>query len=234
MKKKFSFYCSMLGAVLALYLFNCLRVQRWHFASTGDEPKLEFTQTQAEFYLSNDTIFDEGGMSVRSHQKSQTLKVYVKPKRTSDDRALVSRADGQVYRIKMNVVELDVPYSQTSALPTIAMVVTGVISVVVIIWIVFLVFRIFRRMGKHGIFVTQVSRSMETAGVLLTGLYLFQSLSNIIIGDYLARHIVLAEYAVISKNDANIMYILTGLALMIISQIILMGKDLKDEQDLTI
>ena len=75
---------------------------------------------------------------------------------------------------------------------------------------------------------------METAGVLLTGLYLFQSLSNIIIGDYLARHIVLAEYAVISKNDANIMYILTGLALMIISQIILMGKDLKDEQDLTI
>ena len=30
------------------------------------------------------------------------------------------------------------------------------------------------------------------------------------------------------------MYILTGLALMIISQIILMGKDLKEEQELTI
>ena len=75
---------------------------------------------------------------------------------------------------------------------------------------------------------------METTGILLTVLYIFQSLSNIIIGDYLAKHIVLAEYAIISKNDANIMFILTGLALMIISQIILMGKDLKEDQDLTI
>jgi hypothetical protein len=30
------------------------------------------------------------------------------------------------------------------------------------------------------------------------------------------------------------MYLLTGLGLMIISQIILMGKDLKEEQELTI
>jgi hypothetical protein len=30
------------------------------------------------------------------------------------------------------------------------------------------------------------------------------------------------------------MYLITGLALMIISQIILMGKDLQEEQDLTI
>ncbi|MBR4843270.1 MAG: DUF2975 domain-containing protein [Bacteroidaceae bacterium] len=234
MKKKFSFYCSMLGAVLAIYLLNCLRVQHWHYGSTGDEPQLEFTQTPAEFYLSNDTVYHEGGMSVNSHQKSQTIKVYVRPKRTSDDRALISRTDGQVYRIKMREVELDVPYSQKSAIPTIAVVITGVISVVVIIWIVIMVFRIFRRMGKEGVFVTQVSKSMETTGILLTALYLFQSLSNIIIGDYLAKHIVLAEYAVISKNDANIMFILTGLALMIISQIILMGKDLKEEQDLTI
>jgi hypothetical protein len=36
------------------------------------------------------------------------------------------------------------------------------------------------------------------------------------------------------KNECNSMFIFTGLALMIISQIILMGKDLKDEQELTI
>lgn len=51
---------------------------------------------------------------------------------------------------------------------------------------------------------------------------------------YLIRNIELAEYEVVFTNDTNQMYILTGLALMIISQIILMGKDIKDEHDLTI
>ena len=48
------------------------------------------------------------------------------------------------------------------------------------------------------------------------------------------RNIKLAEYDVVFQNNTNSMLIITGLALMIISQIILMGKDLKEEQDLTI
>ena len=47
-------------------------------------------------------------------------------------------------------------------------------------------------------------------------------------------HIQLADHSIIFKNECNSMYILTGLTLLIISQIILMGKDLKDEQELTI
>ena len=48
------------------------------------------------------------------------------------------------------------------------------------------------------------------------------------------QYLVLADYAVVFQNNCNNMYIFTGLALMIVSQIILMGRELKDDQALTI
>nr|MCR4701646.1 hypothetical protein [Bacteroidaceae bacterium] len=71
-------------------------------------------------------------------------------------------------------------------------------------------------------------------GILLTVLYLFQFIGSYVIMQYFIREVRLAGYYIVFRNDCNSMYIITGLALMIISQIILMGKDLKDEQDLTI
>ncbi|MBO4772312.1 MAG: DUF2975 domain-containing protein [Bacteroidales bacterium] len=47
-------------------------------------------------------------------------------------------------------------------------------------------------------------------------------------------HIQLAYYSIVYKNDCNIMFLIMGLSLMVISQVILMGKELKEEQDLTI
>jgi hypothetical protein len=44
----------------------------------------------------------------------------------------------------------------------------------------------------------------------------------------------MADYYVVFKNECDGMYILTGLGLMMISQIILMGRDMKEEQELTI
>ena len=44
----------------------------------------------------------------------------------------------------------------------------------------------------------------------------------------------IAYYNIESMNESNPMLIFTGLALMIISQVILMGKELKEEQELTI
>ena len=44
----------------------------------------------------------------------------------------------------------------------------------------------------------------------------------------------IAYYNIEFMNESNPMLIFTGLALMIISQVILMGKELKVEQKLTI
>jgi hypothetical protein len=44
----------------------------------------------------------------------------------------------------------------------------------------------------------------------------------------------MADYDIVFCNTSNIMYIISGLAFMVVSQVILMGKELKDEQDLTV
>jgi hypothetical protein len=48
------------------------------------------------------------------------------------------------------------------------------------------------------------------------------------------RETVMMAYYDICWESASIYYIVFGLVLMILSQIILKGKDLKDEQELTI
>ena len=75
---------------------------------------------------------------------------------------------------------------------------------------------------------------LEITGIILVALYLVQFLSGYLITQYYIKHIVLAEMEVIFRNTANFMFLITGFALMIISQVILMGKDIKDDQELTI
>ena len=71
-------------------------------------------------------------------------------------------------------------------------------------------------------------------GWLLVVLYVSQYLIAYISAKHLMHYLVLADYAVVFQNNCNNMYIFTGLALMIVSQIILMGRELKDDQALTI
>jgi hypothetical protein len=75
---------------------------------------------------------------------------------------------------------------------------------------------------------------VETTGILLAALYLYDLTISYILYLFYAKNIYLADYYIVFKNESNIMYIITGLALMIISQIILMGKELKEEQELTV
>ena len=72
------------------------------------------------------------------------------------------------------------------------------------------------------------------ACIKLSVIYIIEFISSYAEALFFMKNIKLAEYDVVFQNNTNSMLIITGLALMIISQIILMGKDLKDEQELTI
>ena len=135
----------------------------------------------------------------------------------------------------MKKVNLEVPASNLhSYIPMILILSSALVAIIVAIWIVFLVFKLIRNIRKGEIFVTKVSRYLETAGILLCVLYLYTLAISYITTQYFIHNMHIADYYIVFKNECNGMYILTGLALMIISQIILMGKDLKDEQELTI
>lgn len=104
----------------------------------------------------------------------------------------------------------------------------------VTLWLFYLIVRLFISVRRGEIFVSRVARYLETTGWLLVVLYVSQYLIAYISAKHLMHYLVLADYAVVFQNNCNNMYIFTGLALMIVSQIILMGRDLKDDQALTI
>ena len=238
MNKKLKLYCSLFVTVLILFMvcsFFHVTIPS-SYVSYGDE-KLEFMDTPGEFYDVFDTVSHDGGHHYYSSVKTYNFDVNVMPKDrilSSKDKALYSISNNQINEIQMQSVRITTPSRQASTFFAILSFALPLVCFIVAVYIIVLVFKIVRKIHEGEIFVSQVSRFLDIAGKLLVGLYLFQFIASFIYSMYCINHIHLAQYYVVYKNDANIMLILTGLGLMIISQIILMGKDLKEEQDLTI
>ena len=183
--------------------------------------------------MSCDTLAN--GSVVTTRHPYIGYEVSVEPRNSPNQKILLSKSNGQTYRVNMKKVNLEVPASGVhSYLPMILIISSALVAIIVAIWIVFLVIKLILNIRKGEIFVTKVSRYMETAGILLSVLYLYTLVISYITTQYFIHHLHIADYYIVFKNECNGMYILTGLALMIISQIILKGKDLKDEQELTI
>ena len=238
MNKKLKLYCSLFVTVLILFMvFNFIHVSFPFSYCTYDNEKLEFMDTPGEFYDVFDTIRHDGGHHYYSSVKTYNFDVNVMPKDrilSSKDKALFSITNNQIYKMQMQSVRITTPSRQTSTFFAILSFALPFVTFIVAVYIIVLVFKIVKRIREGEIFASQVSRFLDIAGKLLVGLYLFQFIVSFVYSMYCINHIHLAQYYVVYKNDANIMLILTGLGLMIISQIILMGKDLKEEQDLTI
>ena len=238
MNKKLKLYCSLFVTVLILFMvFNFIHVSFPFSYCTYDNEKLEFMDTPGEFYDVFDTVSHDGGHHYYSSVKTYNFDVNVMPKDrilSSKDKALFSITNNQIYKMQMQSVRITTPSRQASTFFAILSFALPLVCFIVAVYIIVLVFKIVRRIREGVIFASQVSRFIDIAGKLLVGLYLFQFIVSFVYSMYCINHIHLAQYYVVYKNDANIMLILTGLGLMIISQIILMGKDLKEEQDLTI
>ena len=237
MNKKLKLYCSLFVTVLILFMvFNFIHVSfPFSYCTYGNE-KLEFMDTPGEFYDVFDTVSHDGGHHYYSSVKTVNFDVNVIPKNSDimKDKDLYSISNNQIHKILLKTVRIVTPSRQASTFFVILSFALSLVSFIVAVYIIVLVFKIVKRIREGEIFASQVSRFLDIAGKLLVGLYLFQFIVSFVYSMYCINHIHLAQYYVVYKNDANIMLILTGLGLMIISQIILMGKDLKEEQDLTI
>ena len=232
MNKKLKIYSTLfVVAIIILAVTSTVHYSNYTWDSNSDE-KLELVESPSEF-MSTDTLAN--GQVVTKRHPYIGYEVNVEPRNYPNQKILLSKSDGQTYRVNMKKVNLEVPASDAhSYLPMILILSSALIAIIVAIWIVFLVFKLIRNIRKGEIFVTKVSRYLETAGILLSVLYLYTLVSSYITTQYFIQNMHIADYYIVFKNECNGMYILTGLALMMISQIILMGKDLKDEQELTI
>jgi len=134
--------------------------------------------------------------------------------------------------VEMQQVKLKVPMEKGSN--TFKIIFALMISLLLpFLWLLVIVLKVVRSIYKGEIFVTQIAKRLETAGWLLVAFWI---LANVVgyIQIQILRETVMMAYYHIPWESASIYYIVFGLVLMIISQIILMGKDLKEEQELTI
>ena len=75
--------------------------------------------------------------------------------------------------------------------------------------------------------------SQPLAGILLVAFWVWQYIRSYVVTQVIAQYINMAYYD-IKWFTPNFICLITGLAMMIVSQIILMGKELQEEQELTI
>ena len=232
MNKKLKIYSTLFVVAIIILAVT----STFHYNSTtwnsDSEEKMELVENAPEF-MSCDTLAN--GNVVTTRHPYIGYEVSVEPRNSPNQKILLSKSNGQTYRVNMKKVDLEVPASGVhSYLPMILILSSALVAIIVAIWIVFLVFKLIRNIRKGEIFVTKVSKYLETAGILLSVLYLYTLVISYITTQYFIHNLHIADYYIVFKNECNGMYILTGLAMMMISQIILMGKDLKEEQELTI
>ncbi len=234
MNKKLKIYTTLFLVVLIVLLV--FPVNLHHYSSTyipGSEGKLEYGNIPEQFYERN-TIIEADGISTSSKMSTRTYTVNVLPKKPYANTAIISTVGDQAYKVTMKQVTLALPTAKAKKTPTVIFITSIIISLAMLIWVLCLVIKLIRSIRRGEIFVSNVSKYLETTGILLSVIYIIQFISSYAEALFFMRNIKLAEYDVVFQNNTNSMLIITGLALMIISQIILMGKDLKDEQELTI
>jgi len=238
MNKKLKIYSTLFGVVLIVFgVASIFHYDSYTWVEQEDD-KLELVENH-DISVTRDTL--ENGVVKNTYQNTNyqrtvSYDVYVQPKLKVGRKELISTSLGQTYKIDMQKVRLTVPTSQTpwKSFPIIFVVTSIIVITIVLIWILYMVYRLIRSIRKGNIFVAQVAKYLETTGVLLAALYLYDLATSYILYLFCAKNIYLADYYIVFRNESNSMYIITGLALMIISQIILMGKELKEEQELTV
>lgn len=153
----------------------------------------------------------------------------------------MSESMGQRYKVNMQTVSLSLPLDKVKAensglyyvwrsVMLTAIIVGGVLG----LWMLWLVIKVVRNVRKGEIFVAQFATLLDKLGKLLVAYYVMDFVVKYVFAQYCIHNIHIAGYHVVFRNTTNGMDLFAGLALMIISQIILMGKELKDEQELTI
>ena len=231
MTKKLKIYSTLFVVALVVFVMS----DTFHYSSMGWSPapdnKMEFAELPSEFEK-RDSI--PGGV-VSTGVPLISYEVNVQPWGRQDHKALLSTAQGQTYRVDMQKIRVSIPTTRTgSKVPLYFIASSAIFALIVCLWVLWLIIKLVRSIRLGVIFVTKVAKYLEITGILLSLLYLNALIVSYSITQYFIANIHLADHSIVFKNECNSMYLLTGLGLMIISQIILMGKDLKEEQELTI
>lgn len=231
MNKKIKIYSLILLLVIIVSaLSNTLRVEHSSSVQKVGE-QMELVDYPSDIDFSHTSANGD-----TTYRKWFSCKVNVVANNYDDRKVLISKVGDQTCEVNLQKVELkfSVPYTTNETGLIGISIGFSICRIAIAIWLLSIIFKTIRSIIKGEIFVTKISKNLEKIGIILCVIYLVKWLGSYILAQYMIDHIHLAYHSVVYKNECNIMFLIMGLSLMVVSQIILMGKDLKEENDLTI
>lgn len=231
MKRKLKIYSALLFIVLLVKVFGNTLSYRYSEWSTDPIKELSIGPLPDDFATTKEV---KGGVATY-FKPTLSFDVKVNACEIAPGKYLVCNAGEKSCRLDIQKAKVSIPVERLKGTFLFYYVTAnGLLIIVLGIFLLVIAFKIIRSVYRGEVFVSKVSRQMETAGIVMVVIQLIYY-----IGAYVATQLLLNQtdisYLDISMDDAKISYfIILGLILMIFSQIILMGKDLKEEQELTI
>lgn len=231
MKKKLKIYTALLFIVLLIEVFGNTFSYRSSSWSTDPIKELSIGPLPDDFATTKEV---KGGVATY-FKPTLGIDVKVNACEIAPGKYLVCNAGEKSSRLDIRQARVSIPVERVKGTFLFYYVTAnGLLIIVLGICLLFIAFKITRSVYRGEVFVSKVSRQMETAGIVMIIMQLIYGTASYFAVQLLLKHVDIS-YLNISMDDSKIGYfVILGLILMIFSQIILMGKDLKEEQELTI
>ena len=231
MKKKLKIYTALLFIVLLIEVFGNTFSYRSSSWSTDPIKELSIGPLPDDFVTTKEV---KGGVATY-FKPTLGIDVKVNACEIAPGKYLVCNAGEKSSRLDIRQARVSIPVERVKGTFLFYYVTAnGLLIIVLGICLLVIAFKITRSVYRGEVFVSKVSRQMETAGIVMIIMQLIYGTASYFAVQLLLKRVNIS-YLNISMDDSKIGYfVILGLILMIFSQIILMGKDLKEEQELTI
>lgn len=202
--------------------------------SSLDE-RLEFVQEPDSF--ATRTKKKDGSVTIMRYP-TVSFTVDVVPK--DRDTIMMSHSFGQDYKVIMERVKLEVPLKNNTSpiYRLLPIIIPSIITTIIFIWMLCIGIKIIRNVRRGNVFVTDIANKIEKIGKLYLILCLTGFAVSYATTKYFIHTVHIADYNIVFQIGDYLSEMLINIAValtfMVISQVILMGKELKDEQDLTV
>ena len=231
MKNKLKLYCTLLIVVYPVYrVTNILLNHNSHHIS--EEKALTIGPLPKEC---RQRTIKAGDDEFTLMKPFYPFEVNVKSYRLEQDKYLSCNAGEKSCTMVIKKAQIDIP-AERENVKTIyyIQVVNIIIQMIFAFFILIIGYLLIVSVYKGEVFVGKVARLMEVAGGLICGMTLVNTTSSYISFRMLMEHIDSTYLDIYWDYGNNFIFITLGLTMMVFSQIILRGKELQEEQELTI
>ncbi|MCR5779359.1 MAG: DUF2975 domain-containing protein [Bacteroidaceae bacterium] len=231
MKNKLKIYTTLLAVVLIYHYFGGIFTYEYSSWTKDADEGLTIAPLPEDFVTTKEV---NGGVATYT-KPLVSFEVKVKADQVAEGKYLVSNSGKNSCYLNIQKAKIKIPAERVKGK---GLYYLGIFNIVIYsilaISLLVIFFKVIRSVYKAEVFVAKVARQLETAGILIFVLLLINYIAGRITTAMIIKQINIA-YLNISVDYGNIIYyVIFGLVLMIVSQIILRGKELQDEQELTI